>query len=74
MRLPGVLLSTAAWLKPLIAEVEGQPVAGLMLFFFAGRAWYLHGMSREAHRDKMPNYLLQWEAMRRARAARLPDL
>ncbi len=54
--------------EALIAEVEGQPVAGLMLFFFAGRAWYLHGMSREAHRDKMPNYLLQWQAMRRARA------
>lgn len=54
--------------EPLIAEVEGQPVAGLMLFFFVGKAWYLHGMSRELHREKMPNYLLQWEAMRRARA------
>ena len=52
---------------PLLAEVEGEPVAGLMLFAFAGRAWYLHGMSRETHREKMPNYLLQWEAMRAAR-------
>ena len=26
-------------------------------------------MSREAHREKMPNYLLQWEAMQRAKAA-----
>jgi lipid II:glycine glycyltransferase (peptidoglycan interpeptide bridge formation enzyme) len=25
-------------------------------------------MSRDLHRDKMPNYLLQWEAMRWARA------
>jgi lipid II:glycine glycyltransferase (peptidoglycan interpeptide bridge formation enzyme) len=25
-------------------------------------------MSRETHREKMPNYLLQWEAMRRAKA------
>ncbi len=55
--------------QPLIAEVEGQPIAGLVLFVFAGRAWYMYGMSREAHRDKMPNYLLQWEAMRAARAA-----
>jgi len=55
--------------QPLIAEVEGEPVAGLILFVFAGRAWYMYGMSREAHRDKMPNYLLQWEAMRAARAA-----
>jgi peptidoglycan pentaglycine glycine transferase (the first glycine) len=52
----------------LIAEVEGEPVGGLMLFHFAGKAWYLYGMSRQAHRDKMPNYLLQWEAMRRAKA------
>jgi peptidoglycan pentaglycine glycine transferase (the first glycine) len=55
--------------QPLIAEVEGEGVAGLVLFHFAGRAWYLYGMSRAAHRDKMPNYLLQWEAMRRAKAA-----
>lgn len=54
--------------EALLAEVEGEPVAGLMLFFFGQRAWYLHGMSREVHREKMPNYLLQWQAMRRARA------
>jgi peptidoglycan pentaglycine glycine transferase (the first glycine) len=54
--------------EPLIAEVDGEAVAGLVLFFFAGSAWYLHGMSRQAHREKMPNYLLQWEAMRRAKA------
>ena len=51
----------------LIAEVEGEPIAGLFLFHFAGRAWYLYGMSRQAHRDKMPNYLLQWAAIRRAK-------
>src|SRR5271157_5448001 len=51
----------------LIAEVDGEPVGGLMLFHFAGKAWYLYGMSRQAHREKMPNYLLQWEAMRRAK-------
>ncbi|WP_162787648.1 lipid II:glycine glycyltransferase FemX [Anaerolinea thermolimosa] len=51
---------------PLIAEVSGEAVAGLVLFVFAGRAWYLYGMSRDLHREKMPNYLLQWEAMRLA--------
>jgi lipid II:glycine glycyltransferase (peptidoglycan interpeptide bridge formation enzyme) len=54
--------------EPLLAEVEGEVVAGLVLFSFAGRAWYLYGMSSLSHRDKMPNYLLQWEAMRRAKA------
>ena len=50
----------------LIAEVAGEPIAGLFLFHFAGKAWYLYGMSRQAHRETMPNYLLQWAAMRRA--------
>lgn len=53
----------------LIAEVDQQAVAGLIIFFFAGKAWYLYGMSRQAHREMMPNYLLQWEAMLRAKAA-----
>lgn len=57
----------AGMATPLIAEVEGQMVAAVVIFHFAGRAWYLHGMSREAHRDKMPNHLLQWQAMRLAR-------
>ncbi len=52
---------------PLIAEVDGNPVAALFLFWYAGRAWYLYGMSSEMHREKMPNYLLQWEAMRLAK-------
>jgi lipid II:glycine glycyltransferase (peptidoglycan interpeptide bridge formation enzyme) len=54
--------------QPLVAEVEGEMVAGIFLFTFADRAWYLYGMSRQAHRDKMPNYLLQWEAMRLAKS------
>ncbi|MGE5251929.1 MAG: lipid II:glycine glycyltransferase FemX [Bacteroidota bacterium] len=55
--------------EPLIAEVEGQPVAAIFIFMFAGRAYYLYGMSSGAHREKMPAYLLQWEAIRRAKAA-----
>ncbi len=55
--------------EPLIAEVDGEPVAAIFVFYFADRAYYIYGMSREAHREKMPNYLLQWEAMRRAKAA-----
>lgn len=55
-------------LLPLIADVDGQPAAAVMLFHFAGRAWYMHGMSGPEHREKMPNYLLQWEAMRRLKA------
>lgn len=52
----------------LIAEVEGLPVAGLILFHFAGKAWYFYGMSRSQHREKMPNHLLQWSAIQEAKA------
>lgn len=54
--------------EPLIAEVDGEPVAAIFVFAFAGRAYYVYGMSREAHREKMPTYLLQWEAMKWAKA------
>lgn len=62
--------------EPLIAAVGGEPVAAVFLFAFAGRAYYVYGMSREAHREKMPNYLLQWEAMKwaQARGCRVYDL
>lgn len=60
--------SSTPFHEPLIAEVDGQAVAAVSLFYFAGQAIYLFGMSRDEHREKMPNHLLQWEAMRRARA------
>jgi peptidoglycan pentaglycine glycine transferase (the first glycine) len=55
--------------EALIAEVDGEPIAGSIIFRFARKAWYLFGMSTLAHRDKMPNYLLQWEAIKRLKAA-----
>jgi peptidoglycan pentaglycine glycine transferase (the first glycine) len=58
----------AGMAEALIAEVEGQLVAGVMLFHFGKRAWYLYGMSSPLHREKMPNNLLQWEAMRLAKS------
>ena len=53
--------------QPLIAEVKGEPVAMVIIYQFAGRAWYMVGASRAVHREKMPNHLLQWEAMQWAR-------
>lgn len=53
--------------QPLIAEYEGLPVAGAVIFSFGKRAWYLHGMSVPDHSEKMPTYLVQWEAMRWAK-------
>ena len=51
-----------------MAESEGQPLAALMVFTRGARAWYVYGGSTDLQREKMPNYLLQWEAMRWARA------
>ncbi|HET6845498.1 MAG TPA: peptidoglycan bridge formation glycyltransferase FemA/FemB family protein [Anaerolineales bacterium] len=52
--------------EALVAEVEGEAVAALWLFHFAQRSYYLYGMSSAAHREKMPNYLLQWRAIQRS--------
>jgi lipid II:glycine glycyltransferase (peptidoglycan interpeptide bridge formation enzyme) len=54
--------------EPLIAEVDGEPVAAIFVFYFARRAYYVYGMSRAMHREKMPAYLLQWEAIKRAKS------
>jgi peptidoglycan pentaglycine glycine transferase (the first glycine) len=63
------LFIQAGMIDLLLAEVEGEPVAGLVLVKFGKRAWYLYGMSLDKHREKMPGYLLQWEAMCRAKIA-----
>jgi lipid II:glycine glycyltransferase (peptidoglycan interpeptide bridge formation enzyme) len=52
----------------LMAEVGHEPVAGLILLTHGTTAYYLYGASGNAHRDKMPTYLLQWEAIRWAKA------
>jgi lipid II:glycine glycyltransferase (peptidoglycan interpeptide bridge formation enzyme) len=55
--------------RPFLAEVEGQAVAGLIVFRWGPGAWYLYGMSSAAHREAMPNHALQWAAIQWARDA-----
>jgi lipid II:glycine glycyltransferase (peptidoglycan interpeptide bridge formation enzyme) len=43
---------------------DALPLAGIFLFRYGPRAWYFYGASSERHRRDMPNYLLQWEALR----------
>jgi lipid II:glycine glycyltransferase (peptidoglycan interpeptide bridge formation enzyme) len=52
----------------LIGEVEREVVAGVILFVMGSTAWYMYGASSERHRQLMPNQLLQWEAIRWAKA------
>lgn len=57
-------LLQAGFANLFFASLGNELIAGLMLFTFSGRAWYFYGASSNAHRDKMPNHLLQWEAIR----------
>jgi peptidoglycan pentaglycine glycine transferase (the first glycine) len=60
-------LHEAGMAHPLLAEVEGQAVAAVILVRFGERAIYMYGASRNEARERMPNYLLQWEAIRWAK-------
>jgi peptidoglycan pentaglycine glycine transferase (the first glycine) len=51
----------------LLAAVDDTCIAGLMMFVFGESAWYMYGASSDSYRNLMPNYLLQWRAMRAAR-------
>ncbi len=52
----------------LVAEFEGKPLAALMVFARGRRAYYMYGASTDEERNRMPTYLLQWEAMKWARS------
>ncbi len=54
-------------LKLYIAEFNKKPLAAIMVFYFGNTATYLHGASDNSHRNLMPNYLLQWQAIKDAK-------
>lgn len=52
----------------LVAEYEGKPLAALFVARNGNHAYYLYGASTDEERNRMPTYLLQWEAMKWAKA------
>lgn len=52
----------------LVAEYEGKPLAAIFVAWNGKRAYYLYGASTDEERNRMPTYLLQWEAMKWAKA------
>ncbi len=51
-----------------IAEHEGEEIAAIMTLFSHDEAIYLYGASSNHKRNLMPNHLLQWTAMKDAKA------
>lgn len=52
-----------------LARTEGELLAGIFVGLLGREAVYLYGASGNARRNLMPNYLLQWEAIRWSRGA-----
>jgi lipid II:glycine glycyltransferase (peptidoglycan interpeptide bridge formation enzyme) len=50
-----------------MAEYADTTLAAVLVFVQGTRSWYLYGASSSLHREKMPAYLLQWEAMKWAK-------
>ena len=59
------LMGTRARL--LLAEYQGQLLAGIAVTAFGAQAIYMYGASGDEQRNLMPNHLLQWEAMQWAK-------
>jgi peptidoglycan pentaglycine glycine transferase (the first glycine) len=52
----------------LFARYHEEIIAAVTLLRFGSTCWYVHGASANHHRNLMAPYLLQWEAIRRARS------
>ncbi len=54
--------------QPFIAFYQDQPLGALLIVHNGRRAIYMYGASTSVERKRMPNYLLQWEAIRWAKS------
>ncbi len=53
----------------ILVSYHEKPLSALMLFTEGSRGYYLYGASSNEERNRMPNYLAQWTAMRLSREA-----
>jgi peptidoglycan pentaglycine glycine transferase (the first glycine) len=51
----------------LLARLGDRTIAAVTLVRFGSTCWYVHGASSNEHRNLMATYLLQWEAIQRAK-------
>lgn len=62
------LLHPKGMCEILVAEYDNKLLAALFVARNGNRAYYLYGASTDEERNRMPTYLLQWEAMKWAKA------
>ncbi len=63
------LFHPAGQCELILAELDGQALAGVMAFALGEWAWYFYGASSDRERQRMAPYLAQWTAIRWARGA-----
>lgn len=51
-----------------LAYYQDCPIAHVILYVFGRKCWYFYGASTDEERSRMPNYALQWEAIKWAKA------
>jgi peptidoglycan pentaglycine glycine transferase (the first glycine) len=51
-----------------LAKYDGKLIAGIIAAFFGDTVTYVHGASSNEHRETMAPYLLQWQAIKKAKA------
>jgi peptidoglycan pentaglycine glycine transferase (the first glycine) len=61
-------LYTAGMAQPFLAEYQERPLAAVIVVRHGDIALYMYGASTEEERNRMPTYLLQWEAIKWAKA------
>ncbi len=57
------------FLQLFLTYYKGQAIAGALAFRLGDKAWYIYGASANEHRNVMPNYLMQWEMIKWAKAS-----
>lgn len=51
-------------LRLYLIEYEGQAIAGAIAIYYGDKLWYLYGASSNRERNRMPNYMMQWEMIK----------
>ena len=50
-----------------IAYFQEKPIAGVYIFTFGQKVWYVYGCSSNEYRNVMPNHALHWEVIKWAK-------